>query len=210
MAQPRKSDHSKGYDISVFVNCPFDSGYRPLFRAIVFAIIHCGFQARCALEIDDAGQVRIEKILSIIDECRFGVHDLSRTELDQLSRLPRFNMPLELGLFLGAKRYGDGRHKRKVALIFDREPHRYQKFISDIAGQDIRAHRKKELDAITLTCEWLRSSAKRPIPGGALIGQRYRKFKGELPTLCKKLQLRRSEITFNDYSNIVTTWLAPE
>lgn len=210
MARPKRNSPSKEYEISVFVNCPFDVGYRPLFRAIVFAIIHCGFRARCALEIDDSGQVRIKKILSIVDECRFGIHDLSRTELDQASRLPRFNMPLELGLFLGAKRYGESHHKRKVALIFDREPHRYQKYISDIAGQDIRAHRKKELDAISITCGWLRSSANRQMPGGVLIGKRYCKFKSQLPMLCTKLQLRLNEITFNDYSNIVTAWLTSE
>jgi len=32
-------------------------------------------------------------------------HDISRTELNEHS-LPRFNMPLELGLFLGASRFG--------------------------------------------------------------------------------------------------------
>jgi hypothetical protein len=210
MARLKRNNLLDDYEISVFINCPFDFGYRPLFRAIVFSVIHCGFRARCALEIDDGGQVRIEKILNIIDECHFGIHDLSRTELDQANRLPRFNMPLELGLFLGAKQYGELRHKRKLALIFDREPHRYQKFISDIAGHDIRAHGKKELDAISLTCDWLRSAAKRQMPGGALIGQRYKKFKASLPRLCWKLQLTQTELTFNDYTNIVTTWATPE
>jgi hypothetical protein len=59
---------------------------------------HCGFRPRCALELDDSAEVRIDKILRKIAECRFGVHDLSRTELDAASALPRFNMPLELGL----------------------------------------------------------------------------------------------------------------
>jgi hypothetical protein len=207
MARAKRSKASQDYEISVFVNCPFDSGYKHIFRAIVFAVIHCGFRARCALEIDDGSQVRIEKIFNIIDQCRFGIHDLSRTELDQVNRLPRFNMPLELGLFLGAKRYGRDHHGRKIALIFDREAHRYQKFISDIAGQDIRAHQKDIQRVISSTSDWLRSSSKRAIPGGLLIGQRYRKFKSELPILCKKLQLKPLEITFNDYSNIATDWL---
>lgn len=73
------------YDDSVFVNCQFDSQYKPVFNAIVFTIILCGFRARCALEIDDGSQPRIEKIFSIIERCRFGVHDLSRTELDDHS-----------------------------------------------------------------------------------------------------------------------------
>ena len=46
------------------------------------------------------------KIYGLIEECRYGIHDLSRTKLDEINALPRFNMPIELGLFLGAMRYG--------------------------------------------------------------------------------------------------------
>ena len=66
------------YDRRVFINCPFDAQYKPLFEAIVFAVRDCGLRPRCALEIDDASEVRIEKIFKIIAECRYGVHDISR------------------------------------------------------------------------------------------------------------------------------------
>ena len=57
-------------------------------------------------------------------------------ELDETNRLPRFNMPLELGLFLGAKSFSDEpRQKKKRCLILDSNPYRYQKFLSDIAGR---------------------------------------------------------------------------
>ena len=46
------------YDKRVFINCPFDAQYKPLFEAIVFAIHACGLRPRCALEIDDASEVR--------------------------------------------------------------------------------------------------------------------------------------------------------
>ena len=49
----------------------------------------------------------------MIADCRYGIHDISRTELDRDSGLPRFNMPLELGIFLGAKRFGAEEQKRK-------------------------------------------------------------------------------------------------
>ena len=92
----------------VFVNCPFDTDYRPLFNAIVFTIIRSGFRARCALEADNAAENRFDKICKIISECRYGVHDISRTEVDGNPPLPRFNMPLELGLFLGAEAIENG------------------------------------------------------------------------------------------------------
>ncbi|MEM1041622.1 MAG: hypothetical protein AAGI91_03240 [Bacteroidota bacterium] len=118
------------YDQSVFVNAPFDPDYAPLFDAVIFAIHDCGFVARCALEEDDSAQVRVEKIYSIIAECRLSIHDVSRTELDADLGLPRFNMPLELGIVLGARRFGRGRQKEKRCLILDRERFRYRAYLS--------------------------------------------------------------------------------
>ena len=108
MDSPKTTDN-------VFINCPFDTDYKALFYAIVFTVHDCGFVARCALEEGDASQVRIDKIYSIIAECRYGIHDISRTELDENFGLPRFNMPLELGIFLGAKKFGTGEQKKNVS-----------------------------------------------------------------------------------------------
>lgn len=121
----------------VFINCPFDADYQQIFRALIFTIFACGFRARSARELDDGGQTRIDKLYNLISECRYGIHDLSRTELDPIHNLPRFNMPLELGIFLGAKRYGGKSQKLKKLLILDLEQFRYQRFISDLAGIDI-------------------------------------------------------------------------
>jgi hypothetical protein len=196
------------YHQGVFINCPFDPEYQSLFDAIVFAVADCGLQPRCALEIDDGSQIRIEKIFDIVAECQFGIHDLSKTELDKANQLPRFNMPLELGIFLGAKRYGRGDQKRKICLILDRERYRYQKFISDIAGQDIRAHGDDPRAAIAIVRNCLRSTSPTVlIPGGEDIGDRYNVFRGEFPTFCRKFRLSAAELTFIDYVNLVKTWL---
>jgi hypothetical protein len=42
-------------------------------------------------EVDDASEVRIEKIARIIAACRFGIHEICRTEPDPETNLPRFN-----------------------------------------------------------------------------------------------------------------------
>ncbi len=41
------------YMDSVFINCPFDQKYQPIFDAIVFAICDCGFSLQCAREEKD-------------------------------------------------------------------------------------------------------------------------------------------------------------
>lgn len=196
------------YTKSIFVNCPFDDRYQPLFRALVFTVFHCDYVACCALEIDDASEVRIDKICGLIGRARFGIHDLSRTELDTQTGLPRFNMPLELGIFLGAKRFGDKRQQTKPCLVLDTERYRYQAFISDIAGQDVYAHHNDPQRVIRLVRDWLSTSSKRKtIPGGAEIARRYKDFLRDLPEFCQDLKIQPDEMTFTDYTNIVSEWL---
>jgi hypothetical protein len=134
------------YHSSVFINCPFDAQYDPLFDAIVFGIYDCRFIPRCARETESSGIIRIQVIADLIKQCRLALHDLSRVELTvpedgtAPEGLPRFNMPLELGMFMGAQQFGGGHHRLKNYVIFDKEKRRYQKLVSDVAGQDIKAH----------------------------------------------------------------------
>jgi len=196
------------YDRSVFINCPFDDGYKPLFNATVFTVYDCGFVPRCALEVYDSGQVRIEKIMKLIEGCRYGVHDISRTELDTVNHLPRFNMPLELGIFLGAQRFGSGRHRQKSCLVLDREPYRYQKFISDIAGQDVSSHGGEVTKLIATVRDWLTTATGgKPLPGGAAIAARFEAFSAALPGITADLKVTVAELTFTNYGFLVTEWL---
>ena len=192
----------------VFINCPFDGSYKPILDAIVFAIYGLGFVARSAREFDDGAEVRLAKIQRIIEECRYGIHDISNVRLDEKTGLPRFNMPLELGLFLGCKRFGDERQRKKVCIIFDFEPYRYQKFISDIAGQDIHSHSGNHEQAITEVRNWLATVSKRKLlPGGAAIVRRYNRFTADLPALCTTLNRQRENLNFADLSEMIGIWL---
>ncbi len=196
------------YAQRVFINCPFDSEYKPLFEAIVFAVLSCGFRPRCALEIDDSSEVRIDRIFKIIAECKYGIHDISRTQVTSASGLPRFNMPLELGMFLAAKRFGTGKQRRKVCLVLDTMPYQYQQFISDIAGQDIQVHNNSAREAITVVRNWLRNASRSTIlPGGMEIYRRFQLFEQKLPALCVELKVQRNELTFNDSVSIISNWL---
>ena len=169
----------------VFINCPFDSAYKQFFYAIVFTVIRSGFVARCALEADDAGENRFSKICSIIKQCRYGIHDISRTEADGEPPLPRFNMPLELGLFLGSKLYSRS-PKYKRCIIFDREHFRFQRFISDISGQDIHSHENKEQVLIERLAAWLRTQSRDPaVPGGRMIAREFATLMTELPLIAR-------------------------
>lgn len=191
----------------VFINCPFDEDYAPVFRALIFTVHACGFIPRSARELDDAGQTRIDKLYAIIEECRYGVHDLSRTELDPINHLPRFNMPLELGIFLGARRFGDREQIRKRALILDVERYRYQRFISDIAGMDIHAHHGQVDRAITELRDWLANVSRRKLPSGAQLVRIHAQFLGQLPAIAEELEFDPDAIPYVDFERIVVGWL---
>jgi hypothetical protein len=196
------------YRLQVFINCPFDRAYRKLLYAIVFTVSDCGFTPRSALEVSDASELRLAKIFRIISHCGVGIHDISRTELDRQTRLPRFNMPLELGMFLAAKQFGDATQRAKVALVLDRTAHRYEKFCSDIKGCDIGTHRRKPEIAIGVVRDFLRHLRPNVVmPGGRIIVQRYHTFLEELPLLCRELGLRADDLLFTEYVNFVARWL---
>ena len=193
---------------SVFINCPFDEGYKSIFNALVFVVHDLGFTARCAREADDSGEVRIAKIERIIDQCKYGIHDISEVNLDPINNLPRFNMPLELGMFMGCKRFGGLPQSKKISLILDVEQYRYQKFISDIAGQDIRAHGGDADQAIRVVRNWLATGSKRQgIPGGEAVVDHYHRFVADLPRLCQEAELNADKLTFSDLSDLITVWL---
>lgn len=195
------------YGHNVFINCPFDDSYKHLFDAAVFAVQAAGFYPRCALEARNSGQNRLYKIMDIISECRFGIHDISRTELSR-GNLPRFNMPLELGLDLGCWRYGSNHLGDKRLLVMDKSPYRYQKFISDIAGHDIVSHSNNIGKLVHHIRDWLSTESKAAmIPGGDYILGWYGNFRRTLPAFCESMKLSLEKLTFTDFSQAIRTWL---
>ena len=198
------------YYSSVFINCPFDEQYEPLFYGIVFAICDLDFNPRCAKDLSDGGQPRINKILDLIESSRFSIHDISRTELDPIHGLPRFNVPFELGLDLGCKRYGTSDHKEKLLLILDTERDRYRTFISDIAGQDIAEHNGSVEAAISIVRDWLRPYLDPLVvktQSGSTIYGRYQGFQITLPAYCHKLRWDLDNLSFADFSWAVYDWI---
>lgn len=199
------------YNDSVFINCPFDENYGSILRAIVYSIYDCGFIARCALEETDSGPTRLGRILQIISECKYGIHDISRTELSR-ANLPRFNMPFECGLYWGALYFGAGWHAEKRLLVLDSERDRYRDSLSDIAGQDIKVHNNEPRAAVEHVRTWLNSRSKRQtIPGGAEIWRRFEAFSLELPAMLEECQITRAELDsldyYHDYTKLVEQWL---
>ncbi len=187
----------------VFVNCPFDPKFLKIFRAIVFAVRACGFSPRCAQDENDGAKVRIDKIYDLIGDCDWGIHDLSEVTLDKGTNMPRFNMPLELGISLGAKRYGGPRQRMKRILILDKGPHSYGASTSDISGQDNACHSGKPEQVIKEVRNWLSCNQignASPLPGGQALVNDYGNVRTEIDKLINAHKLDPwIEMTHSDY-----------
>lgn len=122
----------------VFLNIPYDSKFDRLFLAYISGISAFGLLPRATLEIPSSSR-RLDRILNLIGDCRYSIHDLSRVELDvKAPRTPRFNMPFELGLSVAY----DKSLKTKIHDWYVCESMRFRltKSLSDLNGTDPFIH----------------------------------------------------------------------
>ncbi|WP_375404603.1 hypothetical protein [uncultured Sphingomonas sp.] len=194
--------NGSAHSASVFINCPFDRGYQPLFDAIVFAVAYCGFIVSSALEVVDSGELRLAKIVKLIEESSFSIHDISRIEPDGNTGLPRFNMPIELGIAIGMKYLGRKALREHRILVLDgalkTERFRYQAFASDLAGTDIGSHEGRPILAIEAVRDFLASAANYPVPHADAIGDALNEFELTLPEVALANKQRVEKLTFVD------------
>lgn len=187
----------------VFINCPFDDSYAPIFRSLIFTVFACGYRSRCALEDNDSGALRFDKLKAMIRQCDFGIHDLSRTELSRQTSTPRFNMPFELGLFLGARHFGGPRQKQKRALVLAESREKWAPTISDLSGVDPTFHKNIPEVAIAAVRDFLsRTPDGGRLPGEGAIAADFERFEKDLPRLARAARQTLTEA--RRYQNFVT------
>ena len=117
-------------------------------------------------------------------------------------------MPLELGVCIGAIAFGQKSHKSKKYLILEKDRYRFQQFISDLSGQDIQNHNNDYKDAIKAVRNWLSSLTNETVPSPSIIITEYDDFLNNLPALCQENRWLPDELTFQEFSNLVISWLS--
>jgi hypothetical protein len=122
---------------AVFLNIPYDEKFKKLYLAYIVGVSALGLVPYATLGI--SGDRRLDRIFSLIQACKYSIHDLSRVEANASPpRTPRFNMPLELGLAIAWKRVGSPSHSW---FVFESQLRRAEKSCSDISGTDVYIHR---------------------------------------------------------------------
>jgi hypothetical protein len=122
---------------AVFLNIPYDEEFQKLYFAYIVGLSQLGFDPCIASGIP-GGERRLDRVLSLIQSCRYSIHDLSRVELSFAPpATPRFNMPLELGLTITWAKLHPKRH---TWFLWESTPRRLQKSMSDLDGTDPYIH----------------------------------------------------------------------
>lgn len=146
------------YERSVFINCPFDDEFVPLFEAIVFATVCSGFMPRSALESGSVAVPRMARIWSAVNSSKYSIHDLSRCRGEGEERLARFNMPLELGMAMARSYAGAETGMNHDWLVLVPEGHQYFRFVSDLAGFDPSQHAGTIESIVPAVVVWLQAT----------------------------------------------------
>ena len=188
----------------VFLNIPYDKKFERLFLAYIAGISALGLVPRATLEITDSTR-RLDKILKLIGECEYSIHDLSRVELDRKKpRTPRFNMPFELGLCVAeAKRV----HRQKQNwLVFEAVEHRMEKSLSDLKGTDARIHQGRIEGVFAEVCNALKPRGRRPTV--QQMRRIYREVRKGLPRVLGEsgAQSVYGARAFADISAVASAW----
>lgn len=197
------------FETNLFINCPFDNRYRPVLKSVIFSAICFGLSPQLS-ENKDSGETRLRSILDLIENSKYSIHDLSRMMPIKRGELSRFNMPFELGLDFGCKRYKGGEHGDKAFLIFDTEAFRYKKALSDIAGNDIAYHNDSPEKATRQVRNWLQKHQKHNQPvllTGTETWALFNEFEGNLVTLVANTS-DLDEMPWNEYFYYIRQFLA--
>ena len=117
---------------------------------------------------------------------------------------------LPAGICIGAIEFGNKKQRDNKYLIIESEKFRFKQFISDLSGQDIRDHKDTDEGAIKIIRNWLANKTTEKIPSASIIISDYKKFLADLPDLCEENMWTIEELTFDEYSTLVTSWLTFE
>jgi len=193
---------------NVFINCPFDNEYFALLRPLLFSIIYLELSPKIS-ETSDSGEVRLHKIKELMTTSKFSIHDLSRMEPLENGKLPRFNMPFECGIDFGIRLSNPEVYRDKKFLILEKERYRYQRVISDISGNDIKAHGNDPEQIIKVVRDWFKPINK-DIPYHKEIWLAYNEFEFDYETILDSEGYDPKDIsslTFSDLIENMTAWI---
>lgn len=163
---------------TVFVNCPYDDGYREqLLHPLLFTLLWGGLDPQIASQRGDGGEQRMDKICGLIEGADYCIHDLSRARAAKAGDAQRMNMPFELGVAFGYRRFGGESAASQHWLVLVQDDGDKDAAFSDFGGMDAERHGNSPQQLVQVVRNWMRSTVGVPgILAPAAIWVHYLSF----------------------------------
>lgn len=202
------------FDKSVFINCPFDARYFSLLRPLLFTVVYLDFNPRIALETSDSGEMRIDRVCQLIRGSRYSIHDLSRLKAAKKGEFYRLNMPFELGVDYGSRRFGSRVFGRKKYLILEEQPYNYRRALSDIAGLDIKAHGNNPIKIVQAVRNWfVETVGLKDVEGPTFIWYKFTDFASDFNARRSSEGFSKDDLDMmpvREYLRFIKSWTRAE
>lgn len=173
---------------------------------MLFAARFYGLEVNIASSDTDSKSNRLDRIIDLMKQSKYSIHDLSRLKSEKKKEYYRMNMPFELGLD-----YGIG-GSEKVFLIFEDEAYKLKIALSDINGWDVRPHYNKPEQLILEFRKWIVVNKDLPKELKSLsssdIWYIYNDFYGCFSDFMTHHNMREEEVSVSEYISHVDNFLA--
>ncbi len=197
------------FDTNVFINCPFDEAYSDMLKPLVFSLLYFKFEPQISTTMS-SGDIRVQEIMKLMKNSRFSIHDISRNKALKKGDIARFNMPYEMGLDIGCQNFGNKQMKTKKCLILDETQHTYDVALSDISGQDIKAHGNDPQVLISKVRDWLMVNLDDVLPSKNKVWQDYLEFYADYEEMLTDQGFTKADIekvTTFEYMKVAKAWI---
>jgi len=177
-----------------------------MLRALLFVARFYGLKILISSTETDSKSNRLQRIIDLMREAKYSVHDLSKLKSEKKKEFFRMNMPFELGLDYGLS------GNDKVFLIFEDEDYKLKIALSDINGWDVRPHYNRPEQLILEFRKWIVASKPMPEEKRALsssdIWYIYNDFYGQYSDYMTTHHMKDEEVSVAEYISYVDDFLA--
>jgi hypothetical protein len=178
---------------------------------MLFTLVYVGLIPRLASKKSDSLEQRIEKILRLIKECKYSIHDLSRLRAEKAKEFFRLNMPFELGIDYGCRRIASNHFRTKRSLILEKKRNDIQKALSDLNGVDIKSHNNNPARTVRALQHWfIETVGLKDIDSPSVIWDKFNEFNYDFYERRKAQGYSKGDLKMMpipQYVQFITRWL---
>lgn len=116
-------------------------------------------------------------------------------------------MPFEMGIFYGAMKLGEARHRQKQGFAFDEDARSGLASFSDFSGIDVQPHKGQPVVVLICIQRYLATRATWKVVAPGKLLALYLAYVEEAPHYCLKFGLVPDQLVFTERRGLMASWL---